>query len=47
MFERKLAYSFAKRRKALRGLAPDEYIYKVWTTQPNRFTLNRFTALWD
>jgi transposase-like protein len=35
-----MAYNFAKRLKTLRGLTPYEYICKVWTTQPNRFTLN-------
>ncbi len=35
-----MAYNFAKRLKTLRGLAPYEYICKVWTMQPNGFRLN-------
>jgi transposase InsO family protein len=35
-----MAYNFAKRLKTLRGLTPYEHICKVWTTQPNQFTLN-------
>jgi hypothetical protein len=35
-----MAYNFAKRLKTLRGLTPYEHIWKVWTTQPNRFRLN-------
>ena len=35
-----MAYNFAKRLKALRGLTPYEYARKVWTTQPKQFSLN-------
>jgi transposase InsO family protein len=34
------AYNFARRLKTLRGLPPYEYICKLWTKEPNRFTLN-------
>ena len=34
------AYNFAKRLKTLRGLTPYEYICKIWTKEPERFTLN-------
>jgi len=34
------AYNFAKRLKTLKGLTPYEYICKVWTKEPERFTLN-------
>ena len=34
------AYNFARRLKTLRGLTPCEYICKLWTTDPKRFTLN-------
>jgi hypothetical protein len=34
------AYNFAKRLKTLKGLTPYEYICKIWTTQPKRFTIN-------
>jgi hypothetical protein len=37
------AYNFAKRLKTLKGLTPYEYICKIWTTQPKRFTINRST----
>jgi hypothetical protein len=33
-------YNFAKRLKALRGLAPHEYICKIWIEQPKLFGLN-------
>ncbi len=32
-----MAYNFAKRLKALKGLTPYEYICKIWTTEPERF----------
>jgi transposase InsO family protein len=35
-----MAYNFAKRLKTLNGLTPYEYICKIWTTQPERFTIN-------
>ena len=34
------AYNFARRLKTLKGLTPYEYIYKIWTSQPERFRLN-------
>jgi hypothetical protein len=34
------AYNFAKRLKTLKGLTPYEYICKLWTNEPERFTLN-------
>ena len=34
------AYYFAKRLKTLKGLTPYEYICRVWTKEPERFTLN-------
>jgi len=34
------AYNYAKRLKTLKGLTPYEYICKVWTKEPNRFTLD-------
>lgn len=34
------AYNFARRLKTLNGLTPDEYICKVWTSEPDRFLLN-------
>jgi hypothetical protein len=37
-----LAYNFAERLKTLKGLTPYEYICKIWTTQPERFTINPF-----
>ena len=34
------AYNFARRLKTLKGLTPYEYLCKLWTHQPDRFTLN-------
>ena len=34
------AYNFGRRLKTLSGLTPYEYICKIWTTEPDRFTLN-------
>jgi len=34
------AYNFAKRLKTLKGLTPYEYICKLWTNEPERFTLD-------
>jgi len=34
------AYNYARRLKTLRGLAPYEYICKIWATEPERFTIN-------
>ncbi len=35
-----MAYNFAKRLKTLKGLTPFEYVCKIWTQEPQRFTLN-------
>jgi hypothetical protein len=35
------AYNFARRLKTLSGLTPYEYIPKVWTSEPDRFIVNR------
>ena len=35
-----MAYNFARRLKTLKGLTPYEYIYKIWTTEPQRFTID-------
>ncbi|MGE6744015.1 IS481 family transposase [Allorhizobium pseudoryzae] len=34
------AYNFGRRLKTLRGLTPYEFICKIWTTEPERFTIN-------
>ena len=34
------AYNFARRLKTLGGLTPNEYICKIWTSEPDRFILN-------
>ena len=34
------AYNFARRLKTLSGLTPDEYICKIWTSEPDRFILD-------
>jgi transposase-like protein len=34
------AYNFARRLKMLNGLTPYEYICKIWTSEPERFTLD-------
>jgi transposase len=34
------AYNFAKRLKTLRGRTPYEYVCKIWTTEPERFSRN-------
>jgi hypothetical protein len=34
------AYNFARRLKTLRGLTPYEAICKLWTHDPDRFTLD-------
>jgi transposase InsO family protein len=34
------AYNFGRRLKTLKGLTPYEFICKVWTKEPERFTLN-------
>jgi transposase InsO family protein len=33
-------YNFARRLKTIGGLTPYEYICKIWTSEPDRFTLN-------
>lgn len=35
-----VAYNFAPRLKTLTGLSPYEYICKIWTLQPDLFTIN-------
>lgn len=35
-----LAYNFARRLKTLKGLTPYEYVCKIWTKEPERFTIN-------
>jgi len=34
------AYNYARRLKTLSGLTPFEYICKIWTSEPERFTIN-------
>jgi transposase InsO family protein len=34
------AYNYARRLKTLKGLTPYEYICKIWTSEPERFTVN-------
>lgn len=34
------AYNFARRLKTLKGLTPYEYVCKVWTNEPQRFTFD-------
>jgi transposase InsO family protein len=34
------AYNFGRRLKMLRGLTPYEFICKIWTSEPERFTIN-------
>jgi hypothetical protein len=34
------AYNYARRLKTLKGLTPYEFICKIWTNQPERFTLD-------
>jgi transposase-like protein/transposase len=34
------AYNFGRRLKALKGLTPYEFICKIWTNEPERFTVN-------
>ena len=35
-----MAYNFARRLKTLKGLTPYEFICRLWTNEPKRFTLN-------
>ena len=35
------AYNFARRLETLSGFTPYEYIIKVWTSEPDRFTVNQ------
>lgn len=37
-----MAYNFAKRLKALKGLTSYQYICKIWTKEPDRFNINPF-----
>lgn len=34
------AYNYGRRLKTLKGLTPYEYICKIWTSEPKRFTIN-------
>ena len=34
------AYNFARRLKTLKGLTPYEFICRIWTSQPDRFTVS-------
>jgi hypothetical protein len=34
------AHNFVRRLRTLNGLTPFEYFCKVWTSEPDRFTLN-------
>jgi hypothetical protein len=34
------AYNYARRSKTLKGLGFYEFVCKVWTKEPSRFTLN-------
>ena len=34
------AYNYARRLKTLQGLTPFEYICKIWTSEPERFTVD-------
>lgn len=34
------AYNYGRRLKTLKGLTPFEYICKIWTSEPERFSLN-------
>lgn len=34
------AYNYGRRLKTLKGLTPYEYICKIWTSEPERFTTN-------
>jgi hypothetical protein len=34
------AYNFARRLKTPNGLTPYKSIYKIWTSEPERFILN-------
>ena len=37
-----MAYNFAKRLKALKGLTPYGYVCKIWTKEPQRFNVDPF-----
>jgi hypothetical protein len=37
-----MAYNFAKRLKALRGLTPYRFICKTWEKEPERFTMDPY-----
>ncbi len=34
------AYNFARRLKTLSGLIPYEYIVRIWTSEPDRLTVD-------
>lgn len=40
MHDSLMAYNFAKRLKALKGLTPYELICKTWAQQPKLFTID-------
>jgi transposase InsO family protein len=37
-----MAYNFARRLKTLKGLTPYEYVCKIWTNEPERFSVDPF-----
>ncbi len=41
------ACNFARRLKTLSGLTPDEYICKIWTSEPDRSILNPIHQIRD
>lgn len=36
------AYNYARRLKTLKGLTPHEYVCRVWTEEPQRFTISPY-----
>ena len=34
------AYNFARRLKTLKGLTPFEFVCKIWTKEPHRFSID-------
>lgn len=39
------AYNFVSRLKTLNSLTPYEYICKIWTSEPDRFILDRINQI--
>jgi hypothetical protein len=37
------AYNYARQLKTLSGLTPYDYVAKIWTSEPDRFTSTRST----